>query len=105
MNKEELKENLKAELIKSFIEDWEKGDTTVIDEVLNNVHIDVLIESLPEERWEDYKELRNTTSKEQLIREYNEDMHPGYGLNDEDLYTLDESELEDFENWKKRNKK
>lgn len=40
-----------------------------------------------------------------LIREYNEDMHPGYDLQGEDLYTLDESELEEFENWIKRNKK
>ncbi len=37
--------------------------------------------------------------KEELIREYNETFHNGSDLEGEDLYTLDESELEDFEQW------
>lgn len=39
-----------------------------------------------------------------LIKKYNEEMHPGHFLKGKDLITLDESELEDFEKWRNRNK-
>lgn len=35
------------------------------------------------------------------IREYNEEMHEGTTLEGEDLYTIDESEVEDFGKWLK----
>jgi hypothetical protein len=44
---------------------------------------------------------KNIYTKE-LIRKYNEEIHVGSGLTGDDLYTLDESEIEDFEKWCKK---
>jgi len=51
------------------------------------------------------KELTPTTTKKgwskKIIKEYNEEMHVGSGLTAADgLYTIDESEIDEFEKWK-----
>jgi hypothetical protein len=39
------------------------------------------------------------------IKEFNEEIHIASDLTGQDLLTLDESEVDDFLNWSKRNKK
>lgn len=39
------------------------------------------------------------TKEQKLIRQYNEEIHIASDLEGEDLYTLDESEVEDFDKW------
>jgi len=42
-----------------------------------------------------------TTKEQKLIRQYNEEFHFASDLEGADLYSLDESEVEDFEKWVK----
>lgn len=46
---------------------------------------------------------RTATELEKTIRKYNEEVHAESNLSGEDLYTLDESELDDYINWKANN--
>jgi len=46
--------------------------------------------------------MKQNNYNKQMIRKYNEEIHVGSGLTGDDLYILDESELEDFEKWCKK---
>jgi len=54
----------KQQLVDAVIEDLKKGfalgDYTVLDELLNKLQIKTLVQSLPEEKWNEYKELNNS---------------------------------------------
>ena len=54
----------KQQLVDAVIEDlkrgFEQGDYTVLDELLNKLSIKTLVQSLPEENWDEYKELNNS---------------------------------------------
>ena len=54
----------KEQLVDAVIEDlkrgFEHGDYTVLDELLNKLSIKTLVQSLPEENWDEYKELNNS---------------------------------------------
>ncbi len=54
---------------------------------------------------ENHKKNLQTYKSKMLYREFNEQMHQGSDLQGEDLYTLDESEVEDFNTWLKITKK
>lgn len=43
----------------------------------------------------------NSVNAQQMIRRYNQEVHPGISLGDS--YTLDESEIDDFRKWEKHN--
>lgn len=55
---------LKQQLVDAVIEDLKKGfalgDYTVLDELLNKLQIKTLVQALPEEDWDKYKELNNS---------------------------------------------
>jgi hypothetical protein len=63
----------KQQLVDAVIEDLKKGfaqgDYTVLDELLNKLQIKTLVQALPEERWNEFKELNNS---------YFEIMHQDY---------------------------
>jgi hypothetical protein len=54
----------KQQLVNAVIEDLKKGfelgDYTVLDELLNKLSIKTLVQSLPEEDWDEYTELNNS---------------------------------------------
>jgi len=54
----------KQQLVDAVIEDLKKGfaqgDYTVLDELLNKLQIKTLVQSLPEERWDEFKEINNS---------------------------------------------
>jgi hypothetical protein len=66
----------KQQLVDAVIEDlkkgFEKGDYTVLDELLNKLPIKTLVQSLPEEDWQVYDEL-NKSYFEIMHQDYYED--------------------------------
>jgi hypothetical protein len=54
----------KQQLVDAVIEDLKKGfelgDYTVLDELLNKLPVKTLVQSLPEEEWDKYKEINNS---------------------------------------------
>lgn len=54
----------KQQLVDAVIEDLKRGfalgDYTVLDELLNKLPIKMLVQSLPEEEWDKYKEINNS---------------------------------------------
>jgi hypothetical protein len=46
------------EVIEEIKSDIAQGDVTVLDELLRRIRSSTLIESLPEERWSEFKSLR-----------------------------------------------
>jgi len=67
---------LKQQLIDAVIDDlrkgFELGDYTVLDELLNKLSIKTLVQSLPEEEWDKYKEINNSYF-EIMYQDFNED--------------------------------
>lgn len=57
---EELKQKLVDRLIEQIKNDALQGDTTVLDEILNNCHANLLINSLPEEEWGEFEILKES---------------------------------------------
>ena len=64
-----MKYTLVDEVIENLKKDILAGDVTVLDELLHKLSIKTLVQALPEERWEKYKELNNS---------YFEIMHQDY---------------------------
>ena len=67
---------IKQQLVDAVIEDLKKGfelgDYTVLDELLNMLPVKKLVQSLPEEEWEKYKEINNSYF-EVMHQDFNED--------------------------------
>lgn len=66
----------KQQLVDAVIEDlkkgFEKGDYTVLDELLNMLPVKKLVQALPEEEWHKYKDL-NKSYFEVMRQDFNED--------------------------------
>jgi len=66
----------KQQLVDAVIDDlrkgFELGDYTVLDELLNKLSIKTLVQSLPEEEWDKYKEINNSYF-EIMYQDFNED--------------------------------
>ena len=66
----------KEQLVDAVIEDLKKGfelgDYTVLDELLNMLPVKKLVQALPEEEWEKYKDLNNSYF-EVMHQDFNED--------------------------------
>ena len=66
----------KQQLVDAVIEDlklgFAQGDYTVLDELLNKLQIKTLVQALPEEQWDKYKEL-NCSYFEIMHQDYYED--------------------------------
>ena len=56
------KQDLVDRLIEQIKTDIAQGDVTVLDEILMNCNTKLLIDSLPEEEWNDFKELKEFSS-------------------------------------------
>ena len=54
------KQDLVDRLIEQIKNDIAQSDVTVLDEILMNCNTNVLVNSLPEEEWNDFKELTAT---------------------------------------------
>jgi len=65
----------KQQLVDAVIDDlrkgFELGDYTVLDELLNKLSIKTLVQSLPEEEWDKYKEINNSYF-EIMYQDFNE---------------------------------
>jgi hypothetical protein len=66
------KQNLVDAVIESLKADILAGDVTVLDELLNKLSIKTLVQSLPEEQWDEFKEL-NSSYFEIMRQDYFED--------------------------------
>lgn len=55
-----MKYTLVDEAIKNLKADILAGDVTVLDELLSKLSVKTLVQALPEEEWEKYKELNNS---------------------------------------------
>jgi hypothetical protein len=54
------KQQLVDAVIDSLKNDIVRGDTTVLDELLNKLSVKTLVQALPEEEWDKYKEINNS---------------------------------------------
>ena len=66
------KQQLVDAVIEDLIKGFEKGDYTVLDELLNMLPVKKLVQALPEEEWEKYKDLNNSYF-EVMHQDFNED--------------------------------
>ena len=66
------KQQLVDAVIEDLIKGFEKGDYTVLDELLNKLPIKTLVQALPEEDWHKYKEINNSYF-EVMHQDFNED--------------------------------
>jgi len=67
-----MKYTLVDAVIESLKKDFAIGDYTVLDELLNKLQIKTLVQALPEERWDEFKEL-NCSYFEIMHQDYYED--------------------------------
>jgi len=66
------KQQLVDAVIEDLIKGFEKGDYTVLDELLNMLPVKKLVQALPEEDWQVYDELNNSYF-EVMHQDFNED--------------------------------